>query len=335
MVRKTLAVFLLGLSLVCGLVGSANAQERWAVLPFTGHGLEAHVRGTFSDLLQGELASRQSVAFIDIAVETDCSDSVCAQVAGQAGGADVTLYGSLNTLGSEIVIAVTVVDVNSGEVVSSQRMTINRVEDLDTAAIRIAEAIVTGGSVEDTIELGTVTEHDAQPDIRREGDNGFGFRLGGITPLGDGYGTAPSGILFDLSFWYETRHFALEPRVGTRFSVSDDQDGSYFEVPIEIGAYYILGMSDIAGFFGGGASARYIAESRPVMLRTGSFITSELDTVLDDSSWGFGLSGRVGVLLLRTYSVRLAISVDYNLTFIELNGVSNPQSLTFGVGIIL
>lgn len=319
-----------------GFVGipSALAQETWTVLPFETRGIEPHIAETFVDLLEVELGARESLQFIEPGVEGGCSDLLCAQEAGHSVDAMVAIFGSLSTLGTEIIVTATVINVPTGNTLCTQRMTVNRVEELDTVASRVAEAIISGSSVEETADLGSITSQEAEPDVRREGDAGFGFRLGGIFPFADGYAEAGGGILIDLAFWYEARHFAIGPSSGIRFSV-DSGEASYLEVPINVSGFYIPNTGDIAALLGGGVGVRYINESRPAIFTTGSFLQTQLDTVLDDSGWGLGLLGQAGVLFLRTWAVRLAVTVDYNITFLELNGVDYPQSLTFGLMMIL
>lgn len=310
----------------------ASTQETWTVLPLAARGVHPDDAATFRDLLQLELGSGRDLFFVQGALP--CQDDACARGSGEALGADVAVYGMLSALGSEVIASATVVDVRSGRVRSVQRMTVDRVEELDTVAERMAAAIHSGTSTAETAQLGMITSEEAEAEIRREGDSGFGMRVGGIAPFADGYADAGFGVLIDLAYWFETLHFAIEPRVGFRFSTGRE-DASYFELPIDVGGYYILGRGDVAGIAGGGAGIRFISESRPATFVTGTVVRTSLETVLDDSQWGLGTFGRLGLLLLRTYTVRMAITVDYNITFVELNGFENPQSLTFGLGVIL
>ncbi|MCA9563615.1 MAG: hypothetical protein KC561_09005 [Myxococcales bacterium] len=323
-----LCIFAVGL-----LLGSqtAAAQEVWTVLPFNSRGVDTIQTETFRDLLQLELSREGNRSFVSSA--TMCSDDRCARDAALAEGADVAVYGTLSQLGQNIIASATVVDATSGTVRSAQRLTVDRAEDLDLVAERFANAINSGTRAEDIAELGNITNEETEPELRRDGDHGFGLHLGGFTPVGNGYADAGTGVSLGLGYWFETLRFALSPQVGLRFSTTGEDYG-YFELPIDVGAYYILGNSDVAGLLGGGVGVRYISESREATVRTGSVIRTESTIVLEDDGWGFGMFAKAGVLLLRTYTVRLAITVDYNVTFMELNGRSNPQGVGFGVDVI-
>ncbi len=313
--------------------GQAHAQgDAWTVLPMEARGVEPGAADIFRDLLQNELSTRTGAAFRD--GSGSCTDVPCARNAGKVAGASTVVFGSMNALGSKIIIAVTVVSASTGDVLDNQKMTINQIEDLDAVAARMAEAIVTGKTTEETAELGNITEQDSIPERRRRFDRGFGLRVGGLAPLSDGYAGGTGGVLIDGSYWYETSQFAIEPRIGVRFNASRDNElnNSFLEVPMDLGAYYILGRSDFAPFIGGGAGLRYMSESRTEILRSGNVIVTESESTQRDSVFGFGTFARVGMLLFRTYTVRVAVTADYNITFVDLNGVTNPQSFTMGIG---
>lgn len=330
-IRGLVAVMMLG---CLGLLapGSASAQSGdWTVMPMTSRGVEPSTAEIFRDLLQGELSARNGAAFKRGG--EGCADVPCAVAEGQKLDVGVAVFGALNALGEKIIVTVTVVDVASGQVVSNQKIKVNQIEDLDAAAERIASAIVGGTDTDETAALGNITEQEVKPARRREGQRGFGLRVGGLVPLSDGYADGVGGVLIDTSYWYETNQFAIEPRIGFRFAAAEDERGSYLEIPMDLGAYYLLTRSDFAPFIGGGAGLRYISETRSDVVTTGTVIVTESRRELEDSVFGFGAFARAGLLLFRTYTLRVAVTADYNITFAELNGVSNPQSFTMGLGV--
>jgi TolB-like protein len=293
--RALLAVGMM--AAVLALAQPVSAQsESWTVLPLTSRGMDEGIAETFRDLLQNELSTRNGASFS--AGGQACQDAPCAVASGAKLGAGVAVFGSMNALGSKIIVSVTVVDVASGQILSNQKMKVDQVEDLDSAAVRIAEAIVTGSTTKETAELGNITEEESRPERRRMGKSGLGLRVGGVAPLSDGYADGVPGVLIEASYWYETSSFAIEPRIGARFS-ADNDGGNYLELPMDVGAYYIIGQSDFAPFVGGGG----------------------------------GLHAKAGILLFRTFTMRVAISADYNISFVEVNGNANPQSLTAGIGV--
>jgi hypothetical protein len=310
---------------------AAAAQGKWTITQFGGS-VDAGTVATFTQLLKTELSSRTGDGFSS--VDQVCEDVPCAQAAGAAAKGSVVLYGNLGTLGTKIVVTVTLVDVASGDVINTQRMAVDQLEDLDSVAERMAEAFVRGTSTDETAELGNITKEEAKPARRRDAEHGLGLRLGGIVPLGEaGFADQGGGVAVDLSYWYEASNFAIAPRLGFRFSADPDDENSFFELPFDIGAYYILGQSDFAPFIGGGAGLRYMSQRVEETQQVGGIIATTHNATVSDSAFGFGTFGRVGILLGRTYTVRVAVTADYNIAFLELNGESNPQSFTAGVSV--
>ncbi|MFT4976893.1 MAG: hypothetical protein ACI8S6_002798 [Myxococcota bacterium] len=310
--------------------GPAHAEgATWAVLPMLSSGTDPQAAAVFRDLLQHELSTRSRAGFV--AGGRPCPDVPCAIAAGEELGVQRIAFGSLSQLGGDLIVAVTAVDVVQRSVLSSQKITVDQLEDLDAAADRIAAAIMAGSTTESTARLGNITAAEVAPARRREGLGGLGLRVGGLIPIRDGYADGLPGVLIDASYWYETDRFAIEPRIGFRFDASGQQ-GGYLEIPMDLGAYAILGRGDFAPFIGGGAGVRYLSDSRARSWSTGEVIVMTHTELREDSTFGFGAFGRAGLLLLRTYSLRVALTVDYNVTFVDLNGTLYPRSLTAGIG---
>lgn len=318
--------------LACMVVSTvASAQETWTITRLGGS-VDTATTDTFTQLLKTELSARTGAGFTSSDIV--CEDVPCARAAAAKANSGVALYGNLGTLGSKTVVTVTMVDVETGEVINTQRMAVDRVEDLDAVASRMAEAFVRGTSTDETAELGNVTAEEAKPDRRRDAEHSLGLRLGGIVPLGDaGFADQTGGVALDLTYWYEARNFAIAPRLGFRFSADPDDEDSFFEMPFDIGAYYILGSSDFAPFVGGGAGLRYMSQRTVEGRQVGGVIATTHESTVSDSAFGFGSFARAGILLGRTYTVRVAVTADYNIAFLELNGEANPQSFTAGVSV--
>lgn len=310
---------------------TASAQETWTITRFGGSVDDATV-STFTQLLKTELSSRTGAGFSNS--DTVCDDVPCARAAATESKASVVLYGSLGTLGTKIIVNVTMVDVASGDIINTQRMGVDRLEDLDSVAERMAAAFVRGSSTDETAELGNITAEEAKPDRRRDASHDLELRLAGIVPLGDaGFADQGGGVAIDLAYWYEANNFAISPRLGFRFSADPNDENGFFELPFDIGAYYILGQSDFAPFIGGGAGLRYMSQSVEESRQVGGIVAATHTTTVSDSAFGFGTFARAGILLGRTYTVRVAVTADYNIAFLQLNGEANPQSFTAGVSV--
>ncbi len=321
-------LLLLALALSPALAAAAPA---WSVLPLDARGVDADAAATFRDLLVAELGARNGADFID--GPRACSDLPCARDAGGEVGAGVVVFGRLARLGRNIVVTLTVIDTAAGRTLSQQRMSVDAVEDLEKVASRMAQAIHDGRDLDDTVELGTVTGAEVTPDRRREGKSGLGLRIGGVTPIGDAYRSG-FGILVDVGYWYEARDFAIEPRVGWRGTAETDEDESYGQVAIDVGAHYILTRGDFAPFIGVGGGLRWTYEERRERISAGQVIQLESNDLELESAWAPGAFGRVGLLLFRTYSLRMAFTVDYDVTFVDLHGLGAPQAVQAGVSVM-
>ncbi|MFT7621062.1 MAG: hypothetical protein ACI9WU_000223 [Myxococcota bacterium] len=308
-----------------------DTKKTWAICEFGSRGLEQGDVETFRELLQSEMASRVKGGLLH--VSKICQDSADAsQVAGEMS-ADRVIYGTLSTLGRRIVVTVMVADA-AGSMVSSDRITIDRVEDLEAVAARMANAVTTGKRIKDTVELGTVTAKEQRAPRRRHGDSGFGVRFGGLVPMGSTHGGAGYGMLFDVSYWYETPNFSIDPRIGFRFDTDTNDNNKFFMFDVDVGVNYIMGLGDFTPFFGGGLGARWVFDERPGVITAGSVISGSHDGQLEDSGWGLGAFARAGVLLFRTWNVRMTLSLEYDITFIDLNDAGFPNSFQFGLGVI-
>lgn len=315
------------------LPAAAAAEEVWSVLPLGTRGVDLDTAATFRDLLIAELGARNEASFVD--ADKACTDVPCARSAGRAAGAGVVVFGQLAALGQKIVVTVTAAEVEGGPPLSSQRISVDSVEDLEAAAARIATAILKGEAADDTGELGTITDKESQPDRRREGDSGLSLRIGGLKPFGEPLDGA-FGIMFDLGYWYEARDFSIEPSFGYRGAAESNDDQRYDRINFDIAAHYILLRGDFAPYVGLGGGLRWIREARrqPVTAVSNNLWSETSNDLEDDSGWGPGVLGRVGLLLFRTYTLRVALNVQYDVTFVDLHGESPSQAVEFGIGVI-
>lgn len=304
----------------------AHAAPTWTVATFEcSEGWEEDA-ATFQVLLRQEIANLGVQALKGSG--PPCAEAACAsEITGPA------VVGSLRKYGSKVLLSARLVRPDDGAELRSAQISVGSLDELDVGAKRLAEALVRDLKTEQTVALGQVTDLEAEPDRRRKGDGGFSLGLGAMVPLDDTFAAANAGISVALGYWYETRHFAIEPTLSFRFSTDTRGDRRFFEMPLDIGAYYILGKKDFAPFFGGGVGARYMWEKRQIERSTGSVIETTSSRVSEDDRFGVGAFGRVGFLILRTYTVRISTSARYSVSFMELNGIEFPQTVMFDVAV--
>jgi hypothetical protein len=326
----------------------AAPGETWAVLPFNAEGVDPNVASTFRELLQTDLAPLTQAQFV--VAPYACADPVCAHAASAKLNAHVVVFGTLRPLGSKILVTASAVDGHTGQVVASSTLTVDRVEDLDVGAKKVAESLVARGPAAASASAAASAPAAASasapapaappaaaveaPPGGPPSHIGGSFRVGGIVPLQSTYAGLGIGMALDLGMWLEASYFAIEPRIGVRFDLASDERGSFLEVPLDVGAYFVPLTGDVTPIVGGGVGMHYLSEMRRHPVQVGQTLYTEHSGKFEDSKWGFAAHGRVGVLFFRPHRVRLLISGDYNATFVELNGGKTAQAFVFGVSVI-
>ncbi|MGF1510037.1 MAG: hypothetical protein ACFB9M_11110 [Myxococcota bacterium] len=294
----------------------------WTVTVFDAPDAQVEDADAFQALLEAALVQEGLEVRLPLH-RTPCFDAECAaSLAPFPLSSGSVVVGRLRPFGNKLFIQSTVFGTHP----RTAQIVIDSADDLDAAAARIGRSLATGSPVAQTAELGTITAVEARPDRRREGQRGLSFALGPVLPLDETLGNADAGLAIDLGYWFETRHFAVEPTIGVRFSIDPEEDRNFVEVPLDVGAYWIPTTGDLAPFLGGGAGIRFLFESRPDAVVVGNVI--ETRTTSSDSAAAFGVFARGGLLLLRTYTLRVSVSARYGVSFVDLNGSRNPQSLT-------
>ena len=322
--QQVLALCVIATAMVFTTTAHA-AEPTWAMLNFGVRNITEDDAATFRDLLQTESSKQREVQFVRS--NAVCGDKRCAAAEGNKLGAEATVYGSIAALGEKLIVNVEVVDNENETILRSERMSVTKIEELDLVAARLAKAIATNQDVRDTAELGLVTTDESKVETRRQGFGGVAIGVGAMLPV-TGYAEVPIGVAIDAAYWYEASKFAIGPRVGLRFQADPKGENNYYEIPVDLGAYFIFGLGDFAPFLGGGAGLRFISDTRRSTILTGNVIQTTHETDLSDSTWGLGTYVRGGVLLFRTYTVRVSLTIDYNVAWVELHDDFGQQSLT-------
>lgn len=312
---------------------AGNLEPSWTLLDFGGSAqLSVTDRTTFRELLRGELAGADPAA-VYVAPPPDrvCEDPACAAAAGREVGAARVLQPTLSTLGKRIFVSIELIDVEAGRLVTRERITIDRVEDLVAVAERMATALVGGVSTREALRLGNVTAEDSRPEQRRKGASGPLLRIGWLLPL-RGYGDTSGGIHLDFGWWVEMEDFALEPRIGFRFDDSRT-DLDFREFPLDLSIYRLFGRGDFTPYLGGGFGLHWLRSERLVTARTGDFLISESQRVHSENGWSYALGLRGGMMLFRTWQTRVLIHGEYELKTFRLHG-EVPQIFMLGAAVV-
>jgi hypothetical protein len=246
----------------------ADAQEHWALDRFAVQDVSPSTEATFRQILRAEISARNGARFSDL--QTGCGDLPCARSAAAPTGASVVVFGNIGRLGSKLVVTVTAASVADGQVRVTDSLSVDREEELDVAAKRLAEGLVSGKRIEGTAELGSITTEEAKAPVRRDTRFGVSLSLEGVLPT-HGFADRALGAGFGLGLWFESMDFVIEPRVGYRTELgAGDRDWDH--MAIEIGASYLLLRSDLAPLIGAGVGLHYMDEELPVTREIGSVL---------------------------------------------------------------
>jgi hypothetical protein len=157
--------------------------------------------------------------------------------------------------------------------------------------------------------------------------------------LGKGYAGNPGGgVALDVGFWWEKGHLGVEPRVGVRFDAVPNNSAKYTEVPLDVGAFFLVTRGDVVPYVGGGVGARYLSERRVEQRTVGEVLPATHELTYDDAAWGVGLYARVGLMLKASARghtrTKICFTADYNVAFVTVNGFKNPTSVVLAGSLI-
>jgi TolB-like protein len=312
MKRVILAVTFLSLSIssmVC-------AQERLAVLPLAGSGVDASTQETTHMLLVSEISKLKKYDVISkseiegLVGDRGCSESACAIEIGKQANASKVVFGSLNKLGEKIILQYTLAEVSTGQTLISDDLSALRVEDLDQVVKRVAASIVQQIPAAKTVEVGLVTEQESQEAKTRKANSSWGIAFGYLYPQ-KGYDGKQRIFVWDFRSFYEMRQFAVDALLGLRQGFA-----------LNVGFMYLASRKDFSPFVGAGVGFHAVSHKQ---VYDGYYYNGQQDKPSD----GFEFLIKGGLLAFRTYDFRVVATVEYSMTFNDYN--DRAIVLTLGV----
>lgn len=185
----------------------------------------------------------------------------------------------LGKLGGRVLVAV-----------DDKRLLINGVEEMPVAAPRLAEAVATGASTDDTRKVDNVVGPEARAPKVVPGSVGFKGGIIGAMPATRDSGIAPglaAGILA------RSGRFGLDGHL--RAGGGGGSETEMTHVVLGSGAQYYFTEGDFAPYLGGGVGLMHY----------------KLERTYSDSvqNTGFGLYGEAGIEALRSHHVAFTVGV--------------------------
>jgi TolB-like protein len=314
MKRVLFAVAILSLS----IYSSVCAQERLAVLPLAGSGIDVSTQETTHMLLVSEISKLKKYEVVSkseieaLVWDRGCAEMACAIEIGKQANAQKVVFGSLNKLGEKIILQYNLVDVVTGETLLSDDLSATRVEDLDQVAKRVAASIVQQVPAAKTVGVGLVTEQESQETKTRKATSSSGIGWGYLYPK-KGYDDRDPVFVWDFRSIYEMRHIAVDAVMGFRQGFA-----------LNVGILYVPGLKDFSPFVGAGVGFHGVSHEQ---YHVGYDYSDNYDG--NRRVDGFEFLFKCGLLAFRTYDFRVVATVEYSMTFNDYN--DRAIVLTLGV----
>jgi len=298
----------------CQLV---SAGEKMAVMPFGTSGVDDATQQTVYRLLVSEITQLGEYEVIPesevttVLGDQSCLDAACATEIGKQLNASRVVFGTLNRLGEKIILQYNVVKVSSGETLLSDDLTAMHVEDLDQVTKRVAASIVRQAPVEETVEVGLVTEQESTETRSRKANASWGIGFGYLYPT-KGYDEKDDVFVFDFRSIYEMRHIAVDALLGIRQGLS-----------LNVGVLYLPSLKDFCPYVGAGVGFHAVAHNQDKYSPPDSEQNKK-------SSDGFEILVKGGLLAFRTYDFRVLLNLEYSVTLNDYD----DQAIIFTIGVM-
>ncbi len=164
----------------------------------------------------------------------------------EAAGATQVYRIDLGRLDQATVLSVTL-EQPAGTALRSERLVLNRVDEVVVIAPRIAASIVTGKPMAATAQVDTLAGEETRKYEKKHGEGFWDIGVVGASFPGRGVTVAPG---FELGYRFETRDFSLG--AGFRYARMDTDDQDAYLASLSVGARYLFSRSNISPYAGGG-----------------------------------------------------------------------------------
>ena len=327
---KTLVATLL---LFMILSGPVSASEDVILFNFKGIGVDHELIEAVTSIFQGALAEEgryQPVLASETLGDVECYDLSCAVELAREAGYDNAVTGTITRLGGKIIVRVQLVNVDKQEIGFSDDGVSQSEDDLDVVLSRLAKSLSTGKKMEDTAQVGLITEKEYDEVRRRESYSTKSFNVGFLWPTAGSFGGVDRLITLDLAYHYDTNDFFLTGRSSLRWGGDWRDDGAkavdvnFLEV--KIGRYF--SRSDFSPFVNAGIGIHYVKATQRVATAHGTSVE------MDDGGTGPVFLGGVGFTAFRTYNFHFRVDLDYMFMLEKINTGAQSGDGDYPQGVI-
>lgn len=237
----------------------------------------------------------------------------------RAPDAGVTYRTGLHRLGKKILVRLSF-EFPAGTVIADRQIQLGNIEEMISAAPRLADALVNRKSLASIVDMESVVEQEARRHRKIPGESFLDIGLlGTFALITDADMISKPG--YRLGWSHETPSYA----VGTEFwgaGGKDDEGDSFHFFSWGIGGRYFFNKQNFSPFVGGGFSHVWSGYEQGGGIRGGTGGTGN----------GNGLGGYVygGIEAMRLTSVRLRLELRVDRPFFELQ-TRDVMPVTLGV----
>ena len=322
---KTLSASLV-LFLLLSVSGIASNQKnkiddsniKILILPFNSLGIDSISLETAQNLFKFDL-----IKYCKWNIEEtnqSCSSEDCAVEIGKEHNAQKSFICNMSRLGEKIIIQFILMNVETSERILSESTSALSVEDLENVMNRIALSVAREEPLNETAEVGTITEKEQVPGLRRGAERMAGISFGYLFPQ-SGYDNNEKSFVFEFRAGFEMPRTALGMLLAIRKGFAANIYGDY-----------LITKTDVCPYVGGAFGFHWVSHGsvyNPPVYSTDQTYSNNYSNK-DKQSDGFELTLNTGLRLFRTYDFQILLNLDYIYTFNDYK----DQAIVFTIGIL-
>jgi hypothetical protein len=227
---------------------------------------------------------------------------------------------TLRRLGEKILVHLSQ-ETASGTVIVEKQLWIANIEEIIAAAPRLVDALVHNKPIDSTVDMESVTEHEAAELNKITGESLWNIGIFGTFIPGTDIAAEPG---YEFGWSYETPAYS----VGTEFRGSGNEDFTF--VSWSIGGRYFFNKKNISPYAGGGLSIFGGSYSDERYYDDYSYDDDYYYDSNGDSDSGLGVYVVGGIEMLRLTKSRLKFEVRVDRPFFSFPD-RDMMPITFGI----
>ncbi len=226
----------------------------------------------------------------------------------------------MSKLGEKIIIQFVLMNVETSKRILSETTSALSVEDLENVMNRIALSVAREEPLNKTAEVGTITEKEQVPELRRGAERMAGISFGYLFPQ-SGYDAYEKSFVFEFRAGFEMPQTALGMLLAIRKGFAANIYGDY-----------LFTKTDVCPYVGGAFGFHWVSHTSHTYIvdYTTTQNSSYYNNNADKQSDGFELTLNTGLRLFRTYDFQILLNLDYIYTFNDYK----DQAIVFTIGIL-